>query len=502
MVDGRDVGVWRGEVRLERRELGRAVLVEQVGIERAGEDAVVDPEDDVALWVAGRQQRLVQRLVRVAALQDAEGESRLPLERLLDGLGHRERVVGHEHDVLRLTIAAAAACRQGGRHDSDGAEAEPAEGSHRDAPVGTDREEDALGDPDVGVRRREDVRHAARRARRERLGGERILESRGGDACRRAAERHERDDLARGPREPSLAAHDVDERLADEGVELETRESIRSELEERGEQMVETAARARDDEHAPGAERDRLVQGELEVGRVLRDRMPHDPRAGPLRRGDGRLGRRVEIADHDVDVEPERECALEAAVRRDDRRVAGHGDRRARSRCDDHDIRLDHAFLRWHYPGQVLRVGGALATLSARLPELPDSLPRMLDDCRATARGTPSRRAARARVTSIAATCACGGPTANQATSSATARSDPSSSASTVPAAVFRTQPATPSSWARSLELSRNQTPCTRPRTTTPAGRRPSRAASRQASTAGSRSPACAGSASTWPRAS
>ena len=69
---------------------------------------------------------------------------------------------------------------------------------------------------------------------------------------------HECDDLARGPREPSLAAHDVDERLADEGVELETRESIRSELEERGEQMVETAARARDDEHAPGAEGDRL----------------------------------------------------------------------------------------------------------------------------------------------------------------------------------------------------------------------------------------------------
>ena len=88
--------------------------------------------------------------------------------------------------------------------------------------------------------------------------------------------------------------------------------------------------------------------------------------------------RRVEVADHDVDVEPERDRALDAAVGGDDGRPGGHRDGGARPRCDDDDVRLDHAFLRWHYPGQVLRVGGALAALSARLPELPGSLPRIL----------------------------------------------------------------------------------------------------------------------------
>jgi len=77
-----------------------------------------------------------------------------------------------------------------------------------------------------------------------------------------------------------------------------------------------------------------------------------------------------------VDLEAERGGAIETAVGRDHGASVGHGDVGARPRCDDHDVRLDHAFLRWHYPGQVLRVGGAVAALSARLPELPGSLCR------------------------------------------------------------------------------------------------------------------------------
>ena len=138
--------------------------------------------------------------------------------------------------------------------------------------------------------------------------------------------------------------------------------------------MVEAAAGARDDEDAPPPECERLVERQLEIGRVLPGRVRDD--AGPGRAGGGEcFGRdRVEIADHDVDLEPERERAIETAVGGDDGRCRGHRDDGARPRGDDHDIRLDHAFLRWHYPGQVLRVGGASAALSARSPELPGSL--------------------------------------------------------------------------------------------------------------------------------
>ena len=84
VVDRRHVVVGVGELRIDVRELVRAVRVEQVAVERAREDAVVDPEDDVALRVAGGQQRAVQRLVRVAGLEDPQREPALLLERRLD----------------------------------------------------------------------------------------------------------------------------------------------------------------------------------------------------------------------------------------------------------------------------------------------------------------------------------------------------------------------------------------------------------------------------------
>ena len=85
-----------------------------------------------------------------------------------------------------------------------------------------------------------------------------------------------------------------------------------------------------------------------------------------------------------------------------------------------------------------------------------------------TVSGSGSRRArGRSSVTSTPVTSARGGPIRHQATISATAASGPSKTASTVPSMRLRTHPATSRATASRRQDSRNQTPCTRPETTT-----------------------------------
>ena len=115
---------------------------------------------------------------------------------------------------------------------------------------------------------------------------------------------------------------------------------------------------------APRSHRDCRVERELEIGRVLLLGMALD--AGARALGDGDCLRRggVEVPDGERDLEPERERVLEPLVRGDDRRTERRGQRRARirrlsARHHHYDL-FRHAFLRWHYPDQVLRVGGAL----------------------------------------------------------------------------------------------------------------------------------------------
>ena len=113
-------------VELERRidgaERRRRVRLEDVARERALDEVVVDAEEDVALGVAGRQERSRDDLARVPALQDPEPEATLLLERPLHGGRDRERVVRDKDDVLRLAASAAAgrgedACE--GEHDQE-----------------------------------------------------------------------------------------------------------------------------------------------------------------------------------------------------------------------------------------------------------------------------------------------------------------------------------------------------------------------------------------------
>ena len=85
--------------------------------------------------------------------------------------------------------------------------------------------------------------------------------------------------------------------------------------------MVEPPLGARDDEHAAGSERDCLVEGELEVGRVLGGRVAGRPGARAARAAQRSSEDRVEVADHDVDHETERARAVGAAVGGEDGRA-------------------------------------------------------------------------------------------------------------------------------------------------------------------------------------
>jgi uracil-DNA glycosylase len=139
--------------------------------------------------------------------------------------------------------------------------------------------------------------------------------------------------------------------------------------------VVEPVSLACEDDDARRREGERLLERELEVGCVLGCRVPYDPHASRLGGVHECRGSRVEVADRDRDVQPERDSVLEPAVGGDHGGAGRHGEGCPRARglaaCDNHYDSLRHAFLRWHYPGQVLRVGGAVAALSARLARAP-----------------------------------------------------------------------------------------------------------------------------------
>ena len=72
-----------------------------------------------------------------------------------------------------------------------------------------------------------------------------------------------------------------------------------------------------------GAARQRVVERELEVGRLLVDRMALDAHARSLGGAHGGRARRVEVADEHVDAQSERRRVLEPRVGRDHERACG-----------------------------------------------------------------------------------------------------------------------------------------------------------------------------------
>ena len=160
-------------LRVDVRERRRLVRVEEVSREGAREEVVVDAEEDVALRVAGGQQRRRQRLTRVARLQDAELQAGLVLERLPLRLRDDERVVGDEDDVLRRPSAAAAA-REPRRARRPRRRRRDAASRRCRLRSGTHREDDSALHGDLRPLGGEDVRDAAARPWLEGLPGERV----------------------------------------------------------------------------------------------------------------------------------------------------------------------------------------------------------------------------------------------------------------------------------------------------------------------------------------
>src|SRR5262249_33903208 len=150
-----------------------------------------------------------------------------------------------------------------------------------------------------------------------------------------------------------------------------------SEQKERGQQMIESAASVHDRDDVSRREREGLVERKLEVGRVLGGWMAHNASAASLSVCKRARGDRVQIADHRLGLEGEPKragrtrpsAARAGAPRRGGALPGGRGPPPATTTTISSPTA---PFLRWHYPDQVLRVGGARWPPSQPgCPELP-----------------------------------------------------------------------------------------------------------------------------------
>ena len=248
------VGI-EAQVGRDARQRLRAVEVEHLLVERAGEERVVDAVERVAERRVLREDDLVQRGAGVAVLQDPHLPARGARERPQHGLRHRERVVGDERDRPVGRAAGRAGAERGDGHDR-GEERGPSRRRISGTPVGwmasrtprVTRTEAGRGD---------DLVADAARGRGHELGvGERPAQAGRGDAGRGAADRQEGEGAAHRADEPALAAHDGDAGVGHEGLDREVRIGVVGEQEQVGEQVVE--APAADAEHGDlGARRGR-----------------------------------------------------------------------------------------------------------------------------------------------------------------------------------------------------------------------------------------------------
>jgi hypothetical protein len=193
-------------------------------------------------------------------------------------------------------------------------------------------------------------------------------------------QRQQGEELAGLTLELAFAADDVRLGGAEVRIDLELRVALVAEEGEPGRQVVEPAAGVADDYDSLAAEGERLVERELEIYCVLPRGVAHDPGAGPLCGLEPRVRHRVEVADRDGDLELEGESGVHTPVGGDDRSAGWQMREDAGLGLPGGDNDDGAALALQDVPPLALprsgsRVGGAVAALSARLPELPVSLP-------------------------------------------------------------------------------------------------------------------------------
>ncbi len=108
-------------------------------------------------------------------------------------------------------------------------------------------------------------------------------------------------------------AHDEHVRGSEPCPDLDLGEGVAGQRGDVRQRVVQTAARAADDDHDVGVLGGDL-QRELQVGVVLGRRVPLHLGAAGLRLLQLVVGHGVEVTDHEVDVEPEREREGHAGV--------------------------------------------------------------------------------------------------------------------------------------------------------------------------------------------
>lgn len=109
------------------------------------------------------------------------------------------------------------------------------------------------------------------------------------------------------------------------GVDLDATVGLSAEKQELTEQMVEPPAVHANHEDAAGAKRQRGIERELQISRILCGRVALDSRPCPLESRKRLRGERVKVSDRDIDVQAERKREVCTAVRGNDTRAIGDG---------------------------------------------------------------------------------------------------------------------------------------------------------------------------------
>ncbi len=281
----------------------RLVWLEQIALESARQEGVVEPEEDVALRIPRGEERLGHELARVARLEDLELEAARRLELPPDVVRDHERVVRDEDDFGRRVAAAAAAGHAHEEHGpKSGLATDCCKRSHVSPPGRTARRT-----PRFTVMVADSPTKTFETPRLEPGWSVSPSSAKASPSVRTpsAGPCNAKSESSSPPSPVSVrvAADDVRSRGPDVRIELDPRVARRGEKQEQREQVIEPVADPGEDDDPSRTKLHGRVERELEIGGVLVGRVALDASSRGLRSCD-RLGcSRVEVADSERDGE-------------------------------------------------------------------------------------------------------------------------------------------------------------------------------------------------------